>query len=96
MQDIYPCPNTFYRTLSIQLDGISPLIVYHNTFHNVPIVIFPVINLRLTRMALQMLKKVHGVFINPEIHFQIRGLSPISKKRIYPPPPVGRLIAMIM
>ena len=45
-------------------------------------------------MALRMLKKEMMFFKNPEIEFQIRGLSQISKKRIYQPPPVGRLIAM--
>ena len=48
-----PCTNTFYRTLPNQLDGIFPLTVYHNTFHNVPFVIFLLINSLLTRIALQ-------------------------------------------
>ena len=52
----------FYRTLPNQLDGISPLTVYLNTFQNVLFVIFLVFNSRLTRMALQMLKKPHDVF----------------------------------
>ena len=47
-------------------------------------------------MALQMLKNAHVFFLNPEIDFGIQGLSQISKKRIYQPPPVGRLIAMTL
>ena len=45
-----------------QVDGISPLNVYHSTFHNVPFVIFLIINSRLPQMALQMLIKAHDIF----------------------------------
>ena len=68
-QDIFPYPNRFYKTLPNQLDGISPLTEYHNKFLNVPFVIFLVINSRLPRMALRMLKKAHYVFLKSRNRF---------------------------
>ena len=94
-QDIYPCPNTLYITLPIQLGGIFPLTIYHNKFHNVPfVVIILVINSRLPRMALRMLKKAHDVFKKSRNRFSNSMFKSDIKECIYQPTPEGRLIAM--